>query len=281
MRPSDHNSLVRKCFKIFAALSAAGVILASFESAVNAFSVSSLALGQSIQSIEAPEGSGSAPDLYALVISFEQLPFPVILDLDKDQLRGTIPIDLIKSEVAKELQKKDDYKVKDTRYNKIKVNYLRLDSVEQNEIKVKFEINYKKYECINIFGNYRCTRLFSVTPTGTVTVRVAVRENKLHVDYVRHSLEGDRYYHDILQALNEVGFIRKQIALVISDALKDQLDGMNLINLLRQQGLDEEFKRYHFTLDDLVEAGVSINADINAEGIPFFIDLPKEIIIGG
>lgn len=211
----------------------------------------------------------------SLDVFTNQIGFPIEIDLTKAQIRGTLPIEKFREDLVNSINQYDGYYIKNTRYNKWKINDINLQSIDNGGATFAFTVNLRKYECIKIPGvGRKCTRLFSVTPSGDVSLGIAIRNNDLQVAYRNHNVRGRGWYSDALTLLE--GVFRNQTVKAVKKGLAN-FDGVNLISYLKDAGVDKNFKPYGLSLDKLVKAGVSINADVTPKGLNFVIDLPKTI----
>lgn len=210
----------------------------------------------------------------SLDVLTNQIGFPIEIDLTKAQIRGTLPIEKFREDLVNSINQYDGYYIKNTRYNKWKINDINLESIDNGGATFSFTVNLRKYECIDLFSEKKCTRLFSVTPSGDVSLGIAIRNNDLQVAYRKHNVRGRGWYSDALTLLESL--FRNQTVKVIKNGLAN-FDGVNLISYLKDAGVDKKLKPYGLTLDKLVNAGVYINADVTPKGLNFVIDLPKII----
>ncbi len=209
----------------------------------------------------------------SLDLSTDEIGFPVELDLTNAQIRGTLPVETFREDLVESINKYDGYYIKNTSYNKWKIEDINLSSIDNGGATFSFTVNLRKYE--RILGSYH--RLFSVTPSGDVSLGIAIRDNNLQVAYREHNVQGRGWYSDALTLLE--GLFRNQTVEAIKNGLAD-FDGVNLVSYLKDADVDRKLAPYGLTLDKLVDAGVSINADVTPQGLEFVIDLPKQIRIG-
>ncbi|NEO80134.1 hypothetical protein [Moorena sp. SIO4G3] len=246
------------------------------------FSTFSISLGLTIALAGDLHAESQFPDgnvplvAQSLDVFTNQIGFPIELDLTKAQIRGTLPIEKFREDLVNSINQYDGYYIKNTRYNKWKINDINLQSIDNGGATFSFTVNLRKYECIDLFSEKKCTRLFSVTPSGDVSLGIAIRNNDLQVAYRKHNVRGRGWYSDALTLLESL--FRNQTVKVIKKGLAN-FDGVNLISYLKDAGFDKQLKPYGITLDKLVKAGVSINADVTPKGLNFVIDLPKTITL--
>ena len=202
--------------------------------------------------------------------------FPITLDLQQAQLRGTIPSELVLRELRLEVDKYDGYKLKDTNYNRWRVNDIDLENLTQGGVKVKTSVNLKHREKIaSVFGKTYYTPWTSVTLSGTAEFEVLVKDNIIDVNYRSHDIKGQKWYSDVVSLLaNDI--FADEIESALDKALS-QFDGVSIISFLKQ-GKITEVIGINIPLDTLLSS-VYASVNIVPNGVDFIIKLPSELIL--
>lgn len=209
-------------------------------------------------------------------LNINDISFPVTLDLKNAQIRGTVPKKLVETELIKALNKYDNYRVKDTRYNKQTIKNLDFRSIDNGGLTVAFSVNLKHRELIaKVFGKRHYTPWTSVTLHGKSSFWLNIRNNVVNVSYRGHDVRGQKWYKDIVAGLDDL--FKKQTSAAIKKSLSP-FNNINLIDLLKRGGIDKQLP-LNLTIDDLVKSGVKVNADFSPQGLSFVINLPETIDI--
>jgi len=206
-------------------------------------------------------------------LKLDGINFPVELDLRNARIRGNIPRQLFEKDLIAGINKLDGLKIKNTRYNKYTLRNIDLKSIDNGGVTLGFTVNLKKYECVKFFGKYRCTKLASITLNGTMKAGIAVRNNQAIVTYRGHTIKGNKWYRNIVYHLDNA--FKKYTVRAIKSSLS-QFESINLITLLKRAGIDNKLPM-NLTMDKLAKSGVSVNGDVNKNGIKFVIQLPDSI----
>ncbi|RQH27596.1 hypothetical protein D5R40_26975 [Okeania hirsuta] len=211
-----------------------------------------------------------------LPLNIDGIPFTVTLDLRNAQLRGKIPKSLVQTELIKALNEFDNHSIKNTKYNKQTIRNLDFRSLDNGGLTVGFSVNLKHRERLaKVFGKEHFTPWISVTLHGTSSFGTNIRNNVVNVSYRGHDVRGQKWYGDIVSGLDSV--FKKQTSGLIKKRL-NRFNGMNLISLLKQGGIDKQLP-LNLTIDELVKSGVKVNADFSPQGLSFVINLPETIDI--
>jgi hypothetical protein len=202
--------------------------------------------------------------------------FPITIDLQNAELKGVIPSELVLRELRAEVDKYDGYMIKDTDFNRWRINDINLQGLTQGGVKVNVSINLKHRELIaTVFGKKHFTDWVSITINGTADFAVSIKANQVDVDYRSHDIKGQSWYSDIVEVLANDLF-RDKVAKALDSAIS-QFDGVSITSFLKQ-GKQIEQGGIKLSLDTLV-ANTSASANIIPSGVSFVVKLPKELVL--
>jgi|GEM_PF-2186957 len=209
-------------------------------------------------------------------IDISGIEFPLTLDLQNAKLFGTIPASLVTPMLLKEIDKYDNYSLRDTEFDRWRTNDINLGLINQG-VGVQCSVSLKHRTFLFSFrGEKHYTNWVSVTLNGRAEFSVSISNNTVHVDYLSHNIKGQGWYEGIVSLLANDLF-KSKVANVLRDSLQ-QFNGQNIASFLKPGTITENELRIPISLDELLK-NVSASATINPNGIAIDIKLPAQVVI--
>jgi hypothetical protein len=222
--------------------------------------------------------SNETKGVFLMKIEIDGIAFPITIDLSNAQIHGLVPAEVVLREIRPEVDKYDGYKIKDTKFNRWRVNDIDLEGIIPGGVRVRVSINLKHRELLfknPITGKRHYGPWVSVTLNGTADFAVSIKQNTVDVDYRSHNIKGQKWYSEIIEVLANDLF-KSHVAKMIDKGISP-FDGVSIASFLKQgQVLDSG--GITIPLDTLLN-NVSASANLVPQGVNFIIKLPKNIVI--
>ncbi len=211
-----------------------------------------------------------------MIIDVAGINFPITIDLQNSQLSGTIPSELVVRELRTEIDKYDGYMIKDTGFNRWRLNNIDLGNLTSGGVEVKLSLNLKHREKLaSLFGKTYWSPWVSVTLHGSAEFAVSIKDNIIDVSYRSHNLRGQKWYADIVSLLAN-DLLKHQIASALRKGLS-RFSGLSIISFLKE-GKVINTEGMNIPIDTLL-TNVSASANIVSSGISFVVKIPSTVIL--